>query len=67
MLGEVVALLASILIINPGTEWMAAVQTIPAIQSYDVRIDNIDLRPPVQRADEVRPITIYQVVEIYTP
>ena len=60
------ALLASILIINPGTDWMAAVQNIPTIQNYDVTIDQIDLRPPVQRASEVRPIQIYQVLEIYT-
>jgi len=59
-------LLASILIINPGTDWMAAVQNIPTIQNYDVTIDQIDLRPPEQRANEVRPIKIYQVLEIYT-
>ena len=59
------ALLASILIINPANDIMAAVQNIPAIPVTNVAIPPIDLRPPVQRADEVRPIKVYQVLEIW--
>ena len=59
------ALLASILIINPANDIMAAVQNIPAIPITNVAIPPIDLRPPVQRANEVRPIKVYQVLEIW--
>ena len=59
-------LAASIVLANPGPVWIARTQPIPDIPTYNVTIPNIDITPPIQMAAEVRPIQIYQVVDIYT-
>ena len=58
---------ASIILANPGPIWIGQTQPIPEIARANVAIPNIEITPPIQRADNVRPIRIYQVVEIYTP
>ena len=58
---------ASMILANPGPIWIGQTQPIPEIAQANVAIPNIELQPPVQMAANVRPIQIYQVVEIYTP
>ena len=57
---------ASIVLANPGPVWIERTQPIPTIPQQNITIPNIDLKPPIQMAAEVRPIRIYDVVEIYT-
>ena len=57
---------ASIILANPGPVWIERTQPIPQIPVNDVTIPNINITPPIQMAAEVRPIKVYQVLEIYS-
>ena len=56
--------LASIVLINPGDNWIAENNYIPEILRNNVTIGNIRLEPPLNLPSMIDNVTVFDIPEI---